>query len=648
MQISPYFILICAIAAVIMFTFFATRNNISRRAAKEVAAALMLSFFALTFFGLSLLITDESLRFIFHELKFLPMAFVAPCSMMVYCEFTERPLPLSRKLLLCVIPLLSAAAALTNNLHHIFRKDMYVLFYNGVSYVGVHSAWGYWVYSVYSYLLYVTGIGMLAANIYTKPRIYRGQTGFMIFTGAAAIVLSLAVVAGVFPDYGDISLVTCAVVVIVQYITIVNYSDKRVVLNAWNLVVRDLDNLIMIFDHNDQLVDYNRDASMFMDMVQEADCGIDGSTVAFPEKGEYYSINEKRLYDAKDKYTGRVLVIKDVSGLENAVAELEYISTHDYLTGLGNRLAFLRKLQSLEEKDYPAALICVNIMGMKLINSIFGNEYGDNIIIRVALEMSKLSEDKNACMRMGGDEMGVILKNTSQHEAEMFIEKLKNCLTDGDLIEISLETNIAILTDFTQDAEQIFTDIAGAMRKSGGVYSRSISQGFLNTLQNALKQLNGDNGHRLQRLTDVCMGAADELSLSRDERKNLELLSVMSDIGQLSAPSAILKSKGDLTNEQWSEWKLHTIKGHNIALSIQELSGIAQEILSHHERYDGYGYPTRLKGEDIPILARILSAAEFYIDAPPDSAAALLQARSGTQFDPMITEAILSKGLPPN
>lgn len=635
MQISPYFILVCVLDAAIMFTIVATRKNINKRAAKEVFAALVLAFFALIFYGLSLLILDEKLRFIFHELKFLPLAFIAPCSLMVYAKFTEKTLSLRSKLLLCFIPALAVMAAQTNGLHHIFREDLFVIVHNGVSYVETASAWGYWVYSAYSYALYIIGIGVLASNYYKKPRIYRDQIGFMIITAIAAVLTSIAVIAGAVPDYGDISLITCAAITIVQYMTIVNYSYKRVTIKAWNLVVGDLDSIVMIFDHKDGLVDSNKDASRFSVM----DSGI----ISFPESGEHFSINEKRLYDKKERYTGRVFVIKDVSDSENTVKELEHITTHDYLTGLNNRLAYRRGLQTLDTRDCPTALICVNILGTKLINDIFGNEYGDRVIIRVANELDKLTEKNNSCARLGGDEMGIILRNTEQSEAEVFIHKLKDALSvSEDMIEISLETNLVIMTDSSQNASQLFAAMSESMRKSSGAYPRSISEGFMNSLQNSLTYLHDGTGERLQKIIELNMLVAEKLELCEDEKKRLRLLSVMSDISLLSIPPAILKLKGELSNEQWNEWKLHPIKGHNIALSIHELSGIANEILTHHERYDGYGYPMKLKGDEIPLLARIFAAVEFFADSPDASAPTLLRARSGTQFDPDVTDAILS------
>lgn len=635
MQISPYFILVCVLDAAIMVTIIATRKNINRRAAKEVFAALVLAFFSLVFYGLSLLILDEKLRFIFHELKFLPLAFIAPCSLMVYAKFTRKTLSLRSKLLLCFIPVLAVVAAQTNGLHHIFRKELFVIVHKGVSYVDTASAWGYWVYSVYSYALYIAGISVLASNYYKKPRIYRDQIGFMIITAIGAVLTSIAVIAGSIPDYGDITLVTCAVITIVQYVTIVNYSFKRVTIKAWNLVIGDLDSIVMIFDHKDGLVDSNKDASRFTD--------LDSGIISFPESGEYFSINEKRLYDKKERYTGRVLVIKDISESENTVKELEHITTHDYLTGLNNRTAYRRKLQMLDTQDCPATLICVNILGMKLINNIFGNEYGDRVIIRLANELDKLIDKNNTCARLSGDEMGIILRNTEQAEAEVFINKLKDSLSvSEDMIEINLETNFVVMTDSAQNAGQLFAAISETMRKSSGEYSRSISEGFMNSLQKSLTYLHDGTGERLQKIIGLCMLVAEKLELSEDEKKRLRLLSVMSDISLLGTPPAILKLKGDLTNEQWNEWKLHPIKGHNIALSIQELSGIANEILTHHERYDGYGYPMKLKGDEIPLLARVFSVVEFFADAPDAQAPALLQARSGTQFDPCVTDTILS------
>ena len=106
--------------------------------------------------------------------------------------------------------------------------------------------------------------------------------------------------------------------------------------------------------------------------------------------------------------------------------------------------------------------------------------------------------------------------------------------------------------------------------------------------------------------------------------------------------------KGKLNDEEFKIMQQHTIKGYRIAKSSPELGDIADCILSHHEKWDGTGYPNRLKGEEIPLLARIISAVDshdvmvhnrpYHQAMPEEDAIAELRRCAGTQFDPNIVE----------
>lgn len=639
MQISFYSILIGVLIAVILLMIAATRKNMDQPAAKEVFTAMILVLFALIFFELSLLFTGD-IRFTLHELKFVTLVFMPPYTLFIYLAFTgnSRALSFVQKIFLCVIPSATVIFAMTNDFHHFFRKELSVIVHNNVSYVATVSSWWYMVYSVYTYILYFTGIFILCANYIKRPRIYRNQIAFMILTSIAAIALGAASMFKLIPDYGDIGLVSCAVVCMVQYITIVKFSRRMVITKSRNLVIGDIDSLVLILNHKDQLVDANRDAERFYEkLVEVPGASLDGSEIHLPESGEYYSVSDKRMYDEKGMFTGRVVVLNDITGLKTTVNELEHIITHDYLTGLNNRRAFHRRLRELSEKDLPAALISVNVSGMNLINNIFGYEYGDKVIIRLANELNKLTGGNNICSRLNGDEMGVILCNSGESEAASFIETLKsNLMTGGD---ITLESSYVIMNDTGHDPEQLFAGTAEAIRRDEEQYLSPLSKPFFDSLRNTLTLLRDKSGERYNNISGLCSQVAVALELPKNETDKLLLLAVMADIGLLSVSPAILQNIGNLTNEQWEELKLHTVKGHNIALTILEISGIAKEILAHHERYDGYGYPMRLKADDIPLLSRIYSAVEYFIDSPNASKA--LTARAGTQFDPNIVDVIL-------
>jgi HD-GYP domain-containing protein (c-di-GMP phosphodiesterase class II) len=132
----------------------------------------------------------------------------------------------------------------------------------------------------------------------------------------------------------------------------------------------------------------------------------------------------------------------------------------------------------------------------------------------------------------------------------------------------------------------------------------------------------------------------------------LELLAVLHDIGKMSINKDILEKDGQLTESEWLEIQKHPESGYRIASASPELKPVAYYILCHHERWDGSGYPYGLKGEDIPLLSRIIAVVDTYDAITHDRSYRKAKQRefaideirknSGVQFDPKIVDAFLN------
>ena len=115
-----------------------------------------------------------------------------------------------------------------------------------------------------------------------------------------------------------------------------------------------------------------------------------------------------------------------------------------------------------------------------------------------------------------------------------------------------------------------------------------------------------------RRVAEYSLKAADQLSLSREARQDLEFAALLHDIGKLTMPDRILNKAEQLTDQEWERIRRHPVIGYKLFADIPVLRGTAKLILHHHERYDGRGYPEGLRGEDIPLGARILAVADAY------------------------------------
>ena len=144
---------------------------------------------------------------------------------------------------------------------------------------------------------------------------------------------------------------------------------------------------------------------------------------------------------------------------------------------------------------------------------------------------------------------------------------------------------------------------------------------------------------------------AKEMGYDDEFQKNIYYMGMMHDVGKVLIPKEILCKPGKLTEEEWTEMKHHTIYGADILEGFTAVSGIREAALHHHERYDGTGYPKGLKGEKIPVHARIIAVADSY-DAmntnrsyrehlSDDVITVELEKNKGIQFDPEAAEAML-------
>ncbi len=142
------------------------------------------------------------------------------------------------------------------------------------------------------------------------------------------------------------------------------------------------------------------------------------------------------------------------------------------------------------------------------------------------------------------------------------------------------------------------------------------------------------------------------LNLSMSDQDRLETIAVLHDIGKLFVPDSILNKKGKLDDNEWIEMQKHCEIGFDIVMKYSELSYAADSILSHHERWDGRGYPNNLRGHEIPYYARIIAVLDSYDAMTHDrpyrkamskkQALEEIKATAGSQFDPDIAFSFIS------
>jgi HD-GYP domain-containing protein (c-di-GMP phosphodiesterase class II) len=184
-----------------------------------------------------------------------------------------------------------------------------------------------------------------------------------------------------------------------------------------------------------------------------------------------------------------------------------------------------------------------------------------------------------------------------------------------------------------------------------------LEQSFFDTIRAIVATIDAKDGytHRhSERVATFAVRLARELGRETEELVTIRLAALVHDVGKVGVPEAILNKPGQLTEDEFGQMKMHPVHGANILRHIQSpmLERILPGVLAHHERWDGSGYPRRLKGADIPFLGRLLAVADV-LDALSSGrpyresvsfadTIELLRRRSGIDFDPAIVEAAVA------
>ena len=209
---------------------------------------------------------------------------------------------------------------------------------------------------------------------------------------------------------------------------------------------------------------------------------------------------------------------------------------------------------------------------------------------------------------------------------------------------------------FTQDDFRFLkgvVDVTAIAVENAMLYA-SLEVAYLDTvmaLGSAIGVKNQYTKGHLQQVTKYSLAIAKEMGLSDDEIKVIDQACHLYDLGNLWIQEYILTKQGKLTTKEWEEIKLHTVRSAEMLRPLGFLDGVIDLVEQHHERYDGMGYPHKLKREEIILGARIIAVADSFdamiSDRPyrkalsQSEAIEELRKGSGTQFDPKVVEAFL-------
>lgn len=370
----------------------------------------------------------------------------------------------------------------------------------------------------------------------------------------------------------------------------------------------------------------------------------------------------------------------------------------DILTGLFNYQYFIEKLDDeirhAKRFMFTISMIMIDIDYFKSINDTYGYRIGNNVLKEFAQCLKKSARVSDIVARYGGAEFAILLHDTDKDGAVTFAERLSGKIQrrtfNSHKNKVKLKVSMGVV-NFPDDGidnvlgfinavehavreakeeggnrvstvESVIKTERIQVSKSTEIESlrqslkragKKLDQALLESVYAFAKAIEARDhytGEHAEKMVAIVRAIGKELGLPEEDIQDLEHAAVLHDLGKIGIDDRILRKKGKLTKKEFSEIKKHPRIGAEIIRSIHFLKDIVPLILYHHERFDGKGYTTGLKGKGIPMGARVLALADVYQALISDrpyrkafsrkDALTIIKQGSGTQFDPVVVNAL--------
>jgi diguanylate cyclase (GGDEF)-like protein/putative nucleotidyltransferase with HDIG domain len=375
---------------------------------------------------------------------------------------------------------------------------------------------------------------------------------------------------------------------------------------------------------------------------------------------------------AEDLEHRLALAQRRIAELERELASRALL---DPLTGLPTVQAFGHALNTEVERSrrhgHALAVAALDIDGFSAVNAAHGHSLGDDVLRAVAAALARHTRESDVVCRPAADDFLVIFPETSGAEAKQAFERLLvelEALRVGPLECVSVSVGIADWNrNLTANAliglaeERVHrARAAGGGRAEAGETAQAPShpgdspEGHSDAiagLAEALTERDRYTGEHSEEVLELVEQVARGLALDEAEVQRTRYAALLHDIGKVAIPDDILHKPAPLDDREWEIMREHPVIGERILRAIPGLGGVARIVRHEHERFDGTGYPDGLKGDEIPIGARIILACDAYhamvSDRPyrkamPHAEAIRELARgAGKQFDPQVTEILI-------
>ena len=320
----------------------------------------------------------------------------------------------------------------------------------------------------------------------------------------------------------------------------------------------------------------------------------------------------------------------------------------DPLTGLGNRRRFVADLERTLAASDPTALVVFDLDGFKAYNDSFGHAAGDTLLSRVAGRLAVATAAYGTAYRLGGDEF-CVLASIEHASSGSVIERAAEALTEeGEGFAVSCSYGAVLMpaeASSLTDALRMADDRMYLHKQRNRPSADEQGADVLLSVRDERDSL----AHHLADVADLAEAVSRRLNVPAPQLQAIRKAAELHDVGKLAIPEEILTKPAPLTEDEWEFVRRHTLIGERILASASTLRAAGEIVRSSHERWDGEGYPDRLRGGEIPLGARIIAVCDAFDAMTSARPYATILSRqeairelvrcAGTQFDPQVVDA---------
>ena len=395
--------------------------------------------------------------------------------------------------------------------------------------------------------------------------------------------------------------------------------------------------------------------------------------------------NDETPYSMEEVEFLETIINNAAAIIENAktIEIIQRQSITDELTKLYNHRHFQETANNwIRDQRYPRfGLAIIDIDQFKIYNDLYGHASGDVALRRIAEILQSITTENEMLVRFGGEEFVVLYPNLTPDEVFKRAETIRETVESEFLLSKDIREFLTVTVGISnyqvngKTLEELITKADNAVhqgKKSGRnktiMYheeSNHISEGdaevqekikdaFVSSIYALAATIDAKDHYTFGHSNNVSV-LAEALALKAGfdsvDIETVRNAGLLHDIGKVGIPETILSKPGFLTEDEYEMMKGHVVQSINIIKHIPNLIDTVPVVISHHERFDGKGYPRGIKGENIPVLGRVICIADSFdamtTDRPYRKGLSLEQAiyelkkNSGTQFDPILVDMFI-------